>query len=124
MRALGAELGGRWRVGDLVFLEGPLGAGKTTLVRGLLESLGVKEPVRSPSYNLMQVFDTNPPVVHADLYRLNSYEGTGIEDYLGTHLCVIEWPDRAEGLADADSVWHVKIAFGEHGRLVEIREPH
>src|ERR1044072_2295475 len=123
MRALGAELGARWRAGDVVFLEGPLGAGKTTLVRGLLEGLGVTEPVRSPTFNLLQTFDTNPPVLHADLYRVKSYEGIGIEDYLDTHLCLIEWPDRAVGLVDPDSACHVRISFDGEGRAVEVQKP-
>jgi tRNA threonylcarbamoyladenosine biosynthesis protein TsaE len=123
MRLLGGELGKRWRAGDVVFLSGPLGAGKTTLVRGLMESLGVTEAVRSPTFNLLQTFDTNPPVLHADLYRVKGYEGIGIEDYLDTHLCLIEWPDRAEGLVPIDTAWRVEIAFDPEGRLVEIEEP-
>lgn len=120
MRALGARLGGGWRAGDLVFLEGPLGVGKTTLVRGLLERLGVNEPVRSPTYNLIQLFATDPPVMHADLYRVRSHEGIGIEDYLENHLCLIEWPDRAEGLADLETVRRVVIEFAPQGRRVRV----
>jgi tRNA threonylcarbamoyladenosine biosynthesis protein TsaE len=123
MRLLGAELCRSWNRGDVVYLEGPLGAGKTTLVRGLLESLGVKEPVRSPTYNLLQVFDTIPPVLHADLYRVKSYQGIGIEDYLDTHLCLIEWPDRAAGLVNESEVWRVRIEFSPNGRAVWITKP-
>jgi tRNA threonylcarbamoyladenosine biosynthesis protein TsaE len=123
MRALGAELGSKWKAGDVVFLSGPLGAGKTTLVRGLAESLGVEEPVRSPTFNLLQTFDTSPPLLHADLYRVKSYEGIGLEDYLESHLCLIEWPDRAEGLVARDQAWIVQIDFAPEGRRVEITEP-
>ncbi|HTQ11225.1 MAG TPA: tRNA (adenosine(37)-N6)-threonylcarbamoyltransferase complex ATPase subunit type 1 TsaE [Fimbriimonadaceae bacterium] len=123
MRALGAELAKRWRAGDAVLLEGPLGAGKTTLVRGLLESLGVTAPVRSPTYNLLQVFDTDPPVLHADLYRAKTYLGIGLEDYLETHLCLIEWPDRAMGLLVEGRAWLVRIDFTPTGRTVDITEP-
>lgn len=123
MRALGAELGRSWKAGDLVLLEGPLGAGKTTLVRGLLESLGVQEPVRSPTFNLVQTFDTDPPVMHADLYRVSSHEGIGIEDYLDTHLCLIEWPERAPGLVGSGQAWLVRISFCDEGRLVEVDAP-
>jgi tRNA threonylcarbamoyladenosine biosynthesis protein TsaE len=123
MRALGAELGKYWKAGDVVFLEGPLGAGKTTLVRGLLESLGVQDPVRSPTYNLLQIFETDPPVLHADLYRVKSYQGIGIEDYLETHLCLIEWPDRAAGLVKHSEVWRVQIEFSPTGRVVHITKP-
>ena len=123
MREFGAALGRRWSTGDVVFLEGPLGAGKTTLVRGLLQSFGVTEPVRSPTFNLLQTFDTDPPVLHADLYRVKSYEGIGIEDYLDSHLCLIEWPDRAAGLVDPGSAWHVRIDFEGEGRTVEVIPP-
>lgn len=123
MRKLGAQLGKAWKIGDVVFLAGPLGAGKTTLVRGLLESFGVAEPVRSPTFNLLQAFDTNPPVLHADLYRVKSYEGIGIEDYLETHLCLIEWPDRAIGLVAPESAWYVGIEFADMGRVVTIKAP-
>ncbi len=107
-RALGAALARRLRPSDLVRLEGPLGAGKTTLVRGLLEALGHQGPVRSPTFNLLQTFDTDPPVLHADLYRVASAEGTGLEDYLDTHVVLVEWPDR---LPERAGDWHVEIAF-------------
>jgi tRNA threonylcarbamoyladenosine biosynthesis protein TsaE len=123
MRALGAELCRGWSRGDVVLLAGQLGAGKTTLVRGLLESLGVQDPVRSPTYNLLQVFETEPPVLHADLYRVGSHQGIGIEDYLDTHLCLIEWPDRATGLVRAREAWTVEIEFSPSGRLVHITRP-
>lgn len=120
MRSLAAELGASWRAGDLVFLEGPLGVGKTTFVRGLLEALGVTGPVRSPTYNLIQLFATDPPVMHADLYRVSTHEGIGIEDYLGTHLCLIEWPDRAEGLAGAESIRRLRFEFVQGGRRIQV----
>ena len=123
MRELGAELGRSWMAGDVVLLEGPLGAGKTTLVRGLLQSLGMTEPVRSPTYNLLQIFPTEPPVLHADLFRVKSYAGIGIEDYLDSHLCLIEWPDRAAGLVDPDEAWIVRIAFAPEGRVVRVIKP-
>jgi len=123
MRDLGASLVRRWGAGDIVFLEGELGAGKTTLVRGLIASLQPTKEVRSPTFNLLQVFDTDPPVLHADLYRVKSWQGIGIEDYLETHLCLIEWPDRAEGLVPHASAWHVKIDFIPNGRRVTVSEP-
>jgi tRNA threonylcarbamoyladenosine biosynthesis protein TsaE len=122
-RALGAELSTMLRPGDVVLLSGELGAGKTTLVRGLVEALGHTGPVRSPTFNLLQVFDTEPPVLHADLYRVESHKGIGIEDYLATHVCLIEWPDRAKGLVDPDKCWRIAFAFADHGRTVSITKP-
>src|SRR3569832_478619 len=97
-RAIGGSLKGRLTGGDVVLLDGPLGAGKTTLVRGFLEALGITHGVRSPTFNLIQTFETDPPVMHADLYRVASYQGIGLEEYLASHVCFIEWPDRAYGL--------------------------
>src|SRR5512145_982179 len=102
MAELGARLASEWRAGEVVFLDGPLGAGKSTLVRGVLHALGHLGPVRSPTFNLMQSFETTPPVLHVDLYRVKSHAGLGIEDYLDTHLCLIEWPDRAVGLVEEE----------------------
>ncbi len=119
-RALGAALAARLQPGDLVRLEGPLGAGKTTLVRGLLEALGHQGPVRSPTFNLLQAFETNPPILHADLYRVASAEGTGLEDYLDTHVVLVEWPDR---LPDDSDHWHIEIAFEGDGRVATIIPP-
>lgn len=122
-RLLGAELSSRLKAGDVVFLHGDLGAGKTTLVRGLLEALGHTEPVRSPTFNIVQTFETDPPVMHADLYRVESWRGTGVEDYLDSHLCLIEWPERAGGLIDPDLAWHVVIKFAGAGRTALVRPP-
>jgi tRNA threonylcarbamoyladenosine biosynthesis protein TsaE len=123
MRALGASLVRELRQGDVVLLEGPLGAGKTTLVRGMLAALGHVETVRSPTFNLIQTFDTSPLVMHADLYRVRSWQGIGLEDYLDTHLCLIEWPDRAVGLVDPTTAWRVGIEIIPTGRRVSIEWP-
>lgn len=117
MRSLGGRLAQQWKAGDLVLLEGPLGAGKTTLVRGVLEALRHRGGVRSPTFNLLQVYATDPPVLHADLYRVAHAEGLGLEDYLDDHLCLIEWPDR---LGDIEGAIRVRIEFEGEGRIVEV----
>ena len=119
-RALGASLARRLQPGDLVRLEGPLGAGKTTLVRGLLEALGHEGPVRSPTFNLLQAFDTDPPVLHADLYRVASAGGTGLEDYLDTHVVLVEWADR---LAEDPAHWRVVLRFWDDQRVAFVMPP-
>lgn len=122
MRALGASLVASWSAGDLVLLQGELGAGKTTLVRGVLWALGWTEPVRSPTFNLLQVYPTEPPVLHADLYRLKGggLTGLGLEDYLDSHLCLVEWPERAEWPAQA---WLIQIERKGDARLVRVSPP-
>jgi len=122
-RAVGASLSQQLRAGDVLLLDGPLGAGKTTLVRGFVEALGVDRAVRSPTFNLIQTFDTEPPVMHADLYRVASYQGIGIEEYLDSHVCLIEWPDRAVGLIDPGACWKLHIDFSGEGRIIGIEPP-
>jgi tRNA threonylcarbamoyladenosine biosynthesis protein TsaE len=123
-RAVGAELGADLTAGDVVLFEGALGSGKTTMIRGLLESLGFTGPVRSPTFNLIQMFETSPPVMHADLYRLKDAQGLGLEDYLATHLCLIEWPDRLHSLIDPTTCFRVSIDFTELGRIITIERPY
>ena len=124
MRSLGAELASRFEAGDLVLLEGELGAGKTTLVRGILAGLGWDQEVRSPTFNLLHTYPSLiPPVVHADLYRVKTWQGIGIEDYLSDWLVLIEWPDRAVGLVQESQAWRIGIEFEGNGRSVTLRGP-
>ena len=121
------ELGAKWAMqlapGDVAMLEGPLGVGKSTLVRGVLRGLGYSGVVRSPTFNLLQTFETQPPVLHVDLYRVDSYSGLGIEDYLDSHVCLIEWADRAAGLLPESAVWRVTLSFAGRGRRVLMVPP-
>lgn len=86
----------------VVFLQGTLGAGKTTLARGMLGALGEQGPVRSPTYGLVAEYSTpDGAVLHLDLYRLQGPDellALGLADYLpGSRLWLIEWPERARG---------------------------
>ena len=94
----GAMLAGAVRAGDVVTLAGDLGAGKTTLVRGLLHALGHEGEVPSPSFAIVQPYeDLDPPVWHADLYRVEDpreLAELGL-DSLGDSVLIVEWPERA-----------------------------
>lgn len=82
----------------IVTLSGPLGAGKTTLARAVVQALGHGGVVKSPTYTLVEPYDTRPPVWHMDLYRLEApeaFEDLGLEPEPG--LWLVEWPDRAAG---------------------------
>jgi tRNA threonylcarbamoyladenosine biosynthesis protein TsaE len=117
------ELLAELKLGDVVCLDGPLGAGKTTFVRTALGALGFLDSVRSPTFNILQTFETEPPVLHADLYRLANAEGFGLEDLLPDYISFIEWPDRLQGLIDPDSVYWVEISFTDTGRQLRITRP-
>lgn len=92
----GAALGRRLRAGDCVCLLGPLGAGKTTFVRGALRALGVKAAALSPTFTLAHEAEGRVPTAHLDFYRLEvPAESRGLTDYLdGRHVTFVEWADR------------------------------
>lgn len=96
--AAGERLAALLRPGDVVTLSGDLGAGKTTLVRGLLRALGHEGEVPSPSFAILQPYEELEPAVwHADLYRVESLSELaelGL-DSLGDSVLVVEWPERA-----------------------------
>ena len=108
MRDLGRELAGRLRAGDLVILTGPLGAGKTTLVQGIGEGLGVRGPVTSPTFVIARVHPvlagSGPSLVHADAYRLGSIgevDDLDLDADVAGAVTVVEWGQGlAEGLAE------------------------
>jgi tRNA threonylcarbamoyladenosine biosynthesis protein TsaE len=102
-RALGREIGNTLKRGDVLLLEGELGAGKTTFVKGVAEACKVEAMVRSPTFALMHRYRGDPDLVHVDLYRES--EAAGLEDlYLDADgddvIIVVEWPRQL-----ADYLW-------------------
>ena len=103
MRALGEALGSILEPGDVVSLTGDLGAGKTTLVQGAAQGLGVEDgPVVSPTFTLVRQYSGKVPVYHLDVYRLDRVQEVidlGFEEYVDTDgVTFIEWGDAIEGL--------------------------
>ena len=95
--ALGRDLGRDLTPGDVVLLEGPLGAGKTAFARGLAEGLGCDTAaVASPTFTIVHEYPGRVPLQHVDLYRLNPAEvdDLGLEDLMDGHVLAVEWPDR------------------------------
>lgn len=96
------------RPGDVVLVEGDVGTGKTTFVRAACRSLGVSEPVTSPSFTIGRTYSGRVPVSHLDLFRLDTLEGedpTLLDDYLAPDAIVfVEWPAAAATELEPDRV--------------------
>lgn len=105
-KQLAADLAKTLRGGDVLFLEGDLGSGKTTFVQGLVHAFGYTEPVRSPTFALMHTYHLDHAavkrIIHLDLYRLNDrseLRAFGLEEVIGDPQTVvlIEWPEKGFG---------------------------
>lgn len=105
MARFGAAIARELRAGDVVALEGGLGAGKTTLARGIIAGLGHAGEVPSPSFAIVELYEpptVRLPVVHADFYRLSrpeEAEEIGLDDYRDGAAMIAEWPEQAGGFA-------------------------
>lgn len=124
----------------IVFLQGPLGAGKTTLARGFLRGLGYEGRVKSPTYTLVESYELSKmDVCHFDLYRLHDpheLEFMGIQDYFKDNaICLIEWPEKGEHvLPQPDLILNIEmhamgrqikwVATSEHGKTILQRLVH
>lgn len=116
MHALGRSLGGRLKRGDIVLLNGTLGAGKTSLVQGIGEALGITG-VTSPTFVITRIYPAVIPLVHVDAYRLVGepwalFDDLDLESHLDSSITVIEWGD---GFVEriADEFLEIQLAFGE-----------
>jgi tRNA threonylcarbamoyl adenosine modification protein YjeE len=125
-QALGAAIAGGLRAGDAVALWGELGAGKTMLARAVLRALGIREEVPSPTFTLVQTYETPRLTVgHFDLYRLKQpreLEQLGFEDALEIGAVLVEWPERAPEALPPDAL-HVRLAVEGAARTARLTGP-
>jgi tRNA threonylcarbamoyladenosine biosynthesis protein TsaE len=123
-RALGAALARRLTPGAVVGLNGPLGAGKTAFVQGMAEALGVEEPVVSPTFAILCVYEGAVQLVHMDAYRLedaDDLESTGFYDFLdGRSILAIEWSDHIAPLLPEGIIRVAMAPLGETNRIIHI----
>ena len=122
-RHIGARLGRLLEAGDVLLLQGDLGSGKTTLTQGIGEGLKVAEPVKSPSFVLLNEYHGRLTVYHADLYRLNDpaeVADLALEEIAADGVLVVEWPDRAWGELPPEHLLVRIEEEGARGRTVTI----
>ena len=109
--------------------EGNLGAGKTTLISAICKKLGVIDTVTSPTFSILNVYQTEPgsryaQIVHADLYRISSEEEAvraGIEEYFyGNAFCMVEWPQKAPGILPDTFLSVTLFVIDQDERLIEV----
>ena len=129
-RALGRELAQRLPKGAILLLQGPLGAGKTSLVQGLALACGIGEPITSPTFALAQHYPQGrPPLVHLDLYRLEA-PGSADELFLQEEeearamnaLMAVEWPERLS--VNLPEAWRLSLKHKGDERRAELTPPH
>jgi tRNA threonylcarbamoyladenosine biosynthesis protein TsaE len=121
---LGAKLSALLKPGLVIFLEGDLGAGKTTFARALIQALGYEGRVKSPTYTLVELYKvSNMCLYHFDFYRFNDpreWIDAGFREcFNAENICLVEWPEKAEGLLPTPDLT-IKLGHADSGRNVEI----
>jgi tRNA threonylcarbamoyladenosine biosynthesis protein TsaE len=124
-RALGAAFARVLHQGDVVVLEGDLGAGKTTFVQGVGRALGVDEPMVSPTFTIVREYDGDVPIAHVDVYRLDTLgelHDLGFEDVLdGSRITFVEWGDVvAQALPRDRVVVRLELGADDDERVVTV----
>lgn len=126
---LGRRLSERVRPGDVIALSGPLGAGKTSIARGLLAALGLQEEAPSPSFAIVQPYEPPEvrfPVLHVDLYRIDDpseAEELGLDDARYDSLLIVEWPERLGDAAWHDALWLSLDVAPDGARVLTAKVP-
>lgn len=123
MEQFGVRIAELLRVGDVVALEGGLGAGKTTLARAIIAALGHEGEVPSPTFTIIETYDSPPlrlPIAHADFYRLehpSEIDELGLDDYREGSALLAEWPEQAGGFAREPGCLSIRLKPADQGRI-------
>ena len=119
---LGRKIGRLLTKGDVIAMQGTLAAGKTTITKGIAESLGVTDTITSPTFCLISEYSGKMPLYHMDVYRLeNGAEDMGLDDYLfGEGVCVVEWASMIEDILPKERLDIKVYREGENDRRIEL----
>ena len=127
MEAFGCRIAGVLQPGDVVALNGGLGAGKTTLARAMIRALGHQGEVPSPTFTIIETYDppaVSLPVVHADFYRLENpleAEEIGLDDYRDGAALIAEWPENAGGFSHEAGCLSITLETADEGRIAIVQ---
>ena len=127
LEAVGSALAKSLNFGDIIFLEGELGSGKTTVSRGILRGFGYRGIAASPTYTLLELYELmGHRVAHFDLYRITAakdLDAIGFRDYLdGQTICLIEWPENGTGFLPVPTL-RIILEYAGAGRAVRFDPP-
>ncbi len=120
MIELGAKIGSQLKPNMVITLEGDLGAGKTTLTKGIASAIGVKGVVNSPTFTIMKIYEGNLKLFHLDVYRIDSDDFELTEYFEDNGVCVIEWANNIKELLPNDLLQIEIKDLGNNERLVTI----
>ena len=130
-KKIGQDLSRSFSGGDILLLYGELGAGKTTLVKGIAKGLGIDKEITSPTFSLMNIFEVKKrnfnKLIHIDTYRLEKEQELiqiGAEDYLGVPdaVVIVEWPEKMENLLKNKKVKKNRTEHSCSGRKITIED--
>jgi tRNA threonylcarbamoyladenosine biosynthesis protein TsaE len=125
MTEFGLAIARKLRAGDVVALQGNLGAGKTTLARAIIAGLGHQHEVPSPSFTIIEAYDAlSPPIVHADFYRLDDPSEVfelGLDDYREDAALIAEWPEKAGGFGHEPACLAIELEIVGQSRRANVQ---
>jgi len=125
MTDFGLAIASKVRAGDVVALEGDLGAGKTTLARAIISGLGHKGEVPSPTFTIIELYEAlSPPIVHADFYRLKDPSEIfelGLDDYREGAALIAEWPEKAGGFSQDPACLSIELEIVGQARRANVQ---
>lgn len=126
---MGFMIGTEAKIGDIICLDGELGAGKTAFTKGFAEALKIEEHITSPTFNIVNTYEGFKKLFHFDVYRIkyeDELDDIGFDEYIfGDGVCLIEWAENIKNLIPENAIW-VKIekdlTKGENYRTIKINE--